>query len=533
MVVLDRLPRAAKRNPQEACLALVGIAACVYVVVYPFTVTRYAPMTDLPFHAANTGILRNYLDPDYHLREQFEIAPIGVPYISTYVLGALFMLVVPSWIAVKIAAAVMLALLPLGLGLMFHGMKKSPLLGLAGLPFVWNFLTHWGFLNYVGALGLFCAAIGLTLQVLDKPSFARQVRLSAVLILLFFTHIFRFPFALLAVVGTAVVMFPATRRVWPIVPPLFVPIGLFLVWLRVRPALLRSPLLLSDINSARLQEFPNYLLEGGFHDPNEATALLRGFQMLGAVALVLVFAALLDGRSERRTKRDWKWFVGTMLVVFGCAGAFFLLFMKLPMAAGLWWYIYPRESVATAFLALGFLPNLPRAAPLRIPIVLMLSYAPLPLARAMVENYRNFDRVTSDFHRITQRIPVAPKLMYLIFDHSGTKKKNTPFMHLPAYVQAEKGGWLSFHFSIFGGTPFLYRNPHEPGVVIPPAVPERWEWTPQRFQVLEHGRFFDWFLVRNPTSPAHLFRPDPAIVPIDHVGSWWLYRRENTPPRSN
>ena len=173
-------------------------------------------MTDLPFHAANTGILRHYNDPSFHLREQFALAPIGVPYVSSYAIGALLMLVMPSWVAVKIAAAVMLALLPVGLGVMFHGMKKSPLLGLAALPFVWNFLTHWGFLNYVGALGLFCLSIGLTLRVLDKPSFDRQWQLAAILVVLFFTHIFRFPFAILGVIGTAIVMFPATGRFWPV-----------------------------------------------------------------------------------------------------------------------------------------------------------------------------------------------------------------------------------------------------------------------------------------------------------------------------
>jgi hypothetical protein len=533
VVVFDRLKRAARRNPSDAFLVLVGLAACVYVVAYPFTVTRYAPMTDLPFHAANTGILRHYWDTDYHLREQFEITPIGVPYMSTYVLGALFMLVVPSWIAAKMAAAIMLATLPLGLGLMFHGMKKSPLLGLAGLPLVWNFLTHWGFLNYVGALGLFCAAVGLTLRVLDKPSPTRQIQLSAVLVLLFFTHIFRFPFALLAVVGTTAVMYPATRRVWPVLPPLIVPGVLFLMWLRARPALLRSQMQLEKFDLARLRELPNYLKEGGFNDPQEAAGLLEAFKILGGVAFVLCFVALLDSRWERQTKRDWYWFGGVTLVVLGCAGAFFLLFMKLPMSAGLWWYIYPRESVATALLALGFLPDLPRISVVRIAAVLMLAYAPLRLTSAVVENYREFNRVTEDFHQITQKIPVGPKLMYLVFDHGGTKKKNTPFIHLPAYVQAEKGGWLSFHFSTFGGSPLTYHEPKKPGAVIPPAVPLRWEWTPQRFRVLENGRFFDWFLVRNPTSPAHLFRPDPTIVPIDHVGSWWLYRRESSAARSN
>jgi hypothetical protein len=255
--------------------------------------------------------------------------------------------------------------------------------------------------------------------------------------------------------------------------------------------------------------------------------------VLGVIAIVLVLLALFDGRLGRRTKREWAWYGGVSVVALGCTAAFFLLFMKLPMEAGLWWYIYPRESIATAFLALGFLPDLPRATVLRAPLVLALALAPLGVARAVSANYRDFTSATDDFHRISRKIPVGPKLMYLIFDHSGTKKKNTPFIHLPAYIQAEKGGWLGFHFSMFGGSPLVYRDPKEPGAVVPPPVPLRWEWTPQRFRVLENGRFFDWFLVRSPSSPAHLFRADPSIVAVDHAGSWWLYRRTEVPGRPN
>lgn len=522
-----------RRRPVDAILVFIASIASLFVVVFPFTVTRYVPMTDLPFHAANSGILRHYFDPDHHLREQFEIAPIGVPYMSTYVINALAMFLMPSWIAVKIAAVIMLAMLPLGLGVMFHGMKKSPLLGLAGLPFVWNFLTHWGFLNYVGAIGLFCMVIGLTLLVLDKPTFRKQVILSAVLVALFFTHIFRFPFALLGVVGTTIVMYPATRRFWPVIPPLGLPCALLCAWLRARPASLRSPIQMVKFDLGRLQEFRNLLLEGGFFDPAEAAGIVTSYRVLGIVAVVLGIVGLLDGRLRRRTRREWAWFGGVFLVTLGCTGAFFLLFMKLPMAAGLWWYIYPRECVATALVALGFLPDLPRFVGFRLPLVVALALGPRPLTTAIANNYREFDRVTADFHRISRNIPVGPKLMYLIFDHSGTKKKNTPFIHLPAYIQAEKGGWLGFHFSTLGASPILYRDPHEPGAVVPPPVPLRWEWTPQRFSVLEHGRFFDWFLVRNPLPPGQLFRADPTIGLVDRNGSWWLYRREKEPRQPN
>lgn len=530
---IERIERVFRRRPLEAALSIVAIASTLYVVVFPFSVTRYAPMTDLPFHAANTSVLRHYFDDDFHFREQFDIRPIGIPYMSTYVLGALLMFVMPAWMAVKVAAAVMLSLFPVGLAVMFHGMKKSPLLGLAGLPFVWNFLTHWGFLNFVGAIGLFCLSIGLTLLLLDKPTFRRKWQLSAVLVLLFFTHIFRFPFALLGIVGTTIVMFPATRRFWPIVPPLVAPVALFLAWFRFRPNTLSAPIVLGKIDKNRLREFVSHLLEGGFQDSRERAALVTSHQVLGIVAIVLVILLVVDGRLGRRTKRDWAWSGGAALVSLGCTGAFFLLFLKLPMEAGLWWYIYPRETISTALLALGFLPDLPKTPLLRTPIVLALALAPLPIARSVSENYRAFDRVTEDFHRISRSIPQSPKLMYLIFDHGGSTKKNTPFIHLPAYIQAEKGGWLGFHFANHGASPVFYRDRLEPGAVVPPAVPVRWEWTPHRFRVLDQGHFFNWFLVRSTSSPAHLFRADPTIVPAEHVGSWWLYRRTDPTVRSN
>ena len=202
----------------------------------------------------------------------------------------------------------------------------------------------------------------------------------------------------------------------------------------------------------------------------EARAIVSSYQILGIVAILLVLFAVIDGRLERRTKREWVWSGGIALVTMGCTGAFFLLFLKLPMEAGLWWYIYPRETIATALLALGFLPDLPRRSVLRIPIVLLLARGPLDLTHAVSANYREFDRVTEDFYQISRKIPVGPKLMYLIFDHGGTKKKNTPFIHLPAYIQAEKGGWLGFHFAMFGASPLLYRNTKEPGAVIPPPA---------------------------------------------------------------
>ena len=76
----DRIERLLARAPLvllEEVLALSALAVAAYAVVAPFVVARYPPMTDLPFHAAQTSILRHYSDPAYHFREQFELHPLA------------------------------------------------------------------------------------------------------------------------------------------------------------------------------------------------------------------------------------------------------------------------------------------------------------------------------------------------------------------------------------------------------------------------------------------------------------------------
>src|SRR5450432_738246 len=89
-------PRITRANDPAATLrVMLSFAVSAYVIAYPFTVVRYPPITDLPFHAAETSILRHYLDPSFHFREQFSLHPLEVPYLSMYAIGAFFALVFP------------------------------------------------------------------------------------------------------------------------------------------------------------------------------------------------------------------------------------------------------------------------------------------------------------------------------------------------------------------------------------------------------------------------------------------------------
>src|SRR6185437_4522347 len=213
-------------------------------------------------------------------------------------------------------------------------------------------------------------SIGLTLLLLEAPSRRRQALLAATLVALFFTHIFRYPFALCAVVGTAVVMYPATRRIRPIALPLVPALALMGTWLLVRPKEVAASFGPLAIHKERMKELPGYLT-GAFNDPAEHQAFDAFFRIVLVVGVlsiaIAIVAAFLRKKEERRTTIAWD--VGVTVVPLACAVVFLGLFLWLPMSIGIWWYVYPREATAATFIALGAFPNLPRSFWLRFPLV--------------------------------------------------------------------------------------------------------------------------------------------------------------------
>ncbi|MDB4979458.1 MAG: 1,4-alpha-glucan (glycogen) branching enzyme GH3-type [Myxococcales bacterium] len=502
-------------------IAVLGVAA--YVIGYPFTLATYPPITDLPVHAVDTSIVRHYFDPSFHFREQFELHFLELPYAAEYFLGAFFALFVSiSW-ATKLTAAVMLSLLPVGLAVFFHGMKKSPLWGSLGLGFVWCTLTHWGFLNFMGAIGLYAMSAGFTLLVVDRPCRARQLGLGVTLVAIFFTHFYRFPFALLTVAGITVLMYPATRTWKPVLPPLGGAVALFAVWWAFfkRPGLSGKIGRLS-LHGDRLAQIPGYLF-GSFSGPREHVV---GKQMLWVALGLFALTALaffIQGRHRGRSVRERWWGVGVTLVPVLMGAAFLLAYLILPMDLGSWWYVYPREVTTAGYVALAAMPDLPKAWWLRLPLLAAFAIVSGRMALITATEWHTFEVSTKDFRAIIAEIPKAPKLMYLVFDHGGTTRTISPYVHLPAWVQAEKGGWSSWSPAALGDVhPIRFRA----GGNVPPAVPYRWEWTPEKFDLQTNGAFFDTFLVRDVGSPERLFASDPSIHLAASQGGWWLYRRE-------
>ncbi len=521
--------RRARAAPLETSMLLGALLVTLYVIGYPLLIARYPPLTDLPFHATGISILRHYPDPAWHFKEQFSLEFLKVPYWTLYGLGAFFALFVPVVTATKLATIVCLAAVPGGLAVLFHGMKKSPYLGLFGLFLVWNTLTHWGFINFVAAIGLFAATIGLALLVVDAPTRGRRVWLAVTLVMVFATHVFRYPYAVAAVLGTGLVLYPSTGRFRPLLLPLAPSLALFALWLLVRDkgGLGQGGFKLA-LHWERLAELKGHLF-GGFVGPEERGLAARAALILGCVALTCLAFFGFQRRFRDWTRRDWLFHGGAHLAVLCCVAACLVGYFTLPMDLGVWWCIYPREGVAACILALALVPDLPRRAALRWPLLGAVAFATMSQALFVAESFDQFEKDNAGFAELVEALPQAPRLGYMIYDHRGANLTRSPFVHMPAWVQAEKGGWLSFHFFAWNASPIRFR-PYDPrSRDVPPPTPAHFEWAPRRFDVATRGKFFDWFLVRAPVSPDELFEVDPTIRLLARRGDWWLYRRVGAP----
>ena len=504
---------------------LCAVATIVYVIGAPLWAAEYPMMTDFPFHTASSSIFRHYLDPGWHFHEQFAFQLFAVPYVTFYALAAILMFLLPPLVATKLAAALMLTLLPAGLMVLCWGLRKSPLLGLWGLVPVWGAVTHWGFINYVAALGLFAMALGLSLRLAERSSPKLQGMLLAVLVLLFFTDVFRFPSTMVILLLLIVVMYRRVDNVRGVAIPVAVAAALFIAWW-----VTRAEPLAAALGWFRLPDWSR-LLDAGryafdiFVGADDTEMFRRVGLLFGLTAVVLFVVAALRLRSWPKGG----WVVPAHAVVGIAIVVFMALYLTLPMERGVWWYVFPREITAAVFLVPALLPNLPRKTWAHLGFVIWTAVAIAPLAEYVADAHREFGTTTTHFREIIRELPKAPKLLYLVYDHEGSRAQSSPYVHLPAYAQAERGGWLSYHLAQFEASPLRYRDESDPEAEIPPKTPVRWEWSPQLFQLDQHGAFFDWFLVRRARSPDALFASDPTISRVAHFDNWWLYHRPRAP----
>lgn len=510
-----------QKSAGERLLVVFTFAVIICGAALPLLVAHYPLSIDFPTHVNQGAILRHYFDPAFHFREQFAFKPFFTnPNYSAELLTAGFSFILPIHLAGKWALFLLLLLLPAGVVITLRAMGKSIYWSLATVPLMWGTFTHWGFINFVPAIGLAVAVVGLTMMLAERPTVFRLSCLITVLMSVYITHIALVPFAIASLVLVGLIS-RKTKRFWVYwMISLAVIGGLFLLWFR-------SPWYSSALSTSfkfegRRVMYLFYTILHSFLDPKESYA-----RVTFVAITALVGGANFVGFLLRWRWKGWPatraWFGGalTLLVVFVFAMG---LFLGIPDRIGaqgfIWSYVSTRMALIAALFGIPLLPDFPKSLFWRAPLVLAVGLAGFYYVVTISQYHANFDKAEyASFRKVVERLPMAPKLFYLPKTsqrHGSAFHAPNSFLHLHEYIQAEHGGWINANLVLGKGSWLIYRNPKDRGALPPPMKND------------VRNPFYDWILVRADEEPTRELLSGMTVREVAHENEWWLYRRGET-----
>jgi len=479
--------------------------AIVVVLALPCLFLAYLPMTDLPQHTAVISILKNLGDPAFGFDAYYEAAPERTLYYFTYGIALALAKILPLEFVMRIIVFLSAIAYPLGVLAVLRATGRPGALALLALPLMYSRSYFWGFANFDLALGMALFAVALLER--GARNARGEVALAALCVAIVLTHVY----------GVAIVLGYVCLRLL---------VGDRRALLKRLPAL--SPLAVGALGwiyvgrdvegrggsyfpslAERLLGFEDSVI-GGYPDSSDEILLAA---MLAAIAFFAAGALPWSRARWHALGRCERTFA--LYSVLNLA-----LYLALPMHLASGQHIHFRH----ALLAVAFMPLLAQApvgpGARRIAPAVLAGLTALTFAIHWSHLFR-FDREARSFDDVIARLPDAPKVYYLDWDRSGRVTETYAYHHFHAYIQARRGGVISFSFpEMFWNIPVRLRE--AAGV---PSPAEESEWINRLFDYDEIGDFYDYVLVRKRARQRGV--ESLAKFPYERIYSnppWELYR---------
>jgi hypothetical protein len=478
-----------------------AFAVCAAMALAALWIPKYLPMTDLPQHAAQVSIWQHLSDARFGFARQFELhwsSPYLVGYVLTRGLAGLF----GVGVALKIVITAAVLAFPLALDRLLAAAGGDRRLAIVGFPLAFGFVFYWGFLNFLVALPLGVLFLAHAYRYADRPSVGGAVILAVSAVGLYVCHVLVMALTVacagLVIVGRAGSFRAAALRALP----LLAPVPFAIVWMaRMQSGeeLVHIPMVWR-IGWKRFVELPGTILG---HRDDVAAAI---------VALLFLVALALAGLRPRKGFASW------------APGALGLAaFLIAPYRAFGTFHIYPRFAVFVVPLMLAGATPPSSPQPGRRGRILLTALAVAWLG-VLTFRFHTFDADARQFDILKERMAPNRRVLALMFDPTSNGLPGAPFLHFPAWYQAEKGGVLGFSFATF--FPELAR--YQPGAA--PQMSPGLEWFPQLFDWSIDGDY-DYFVIRSAedVGPRLFARATVPVVLETRVGAWWLYARRPLP----
>lgn len=475
---------------------------CCIAFTVPLWLAPHPPLVDLPQHAAQVAMLRDFANPTLHYADVFRLNWF-TPYLFGYLLTWLFALVVPVVTALK----VVLSLSVIGVGVVGDTMNRA-LGGRAAwsyclLPGLYSSGFYWGFFNFVVCLPLALALIWMTMRYAAAPSRRVGITLAVFGGSLVGGHVLAAAFC--AGIGLVVTGLEARRQrtsllaIWPFLAP--IPIAAAWTWLTsAHEAQASQPTVWGNF-SERLAELPADL-----------TMLADRPLSIALAGLALATPFLLGARPRREATR-W----APLLITVG-------IFLIVPTRIFGCEYVHNRFAVfVLPLLLLGLEPS---PSPTRLPVgpIVAIGGAALSLALHSMA-WLGFAHEARAADVVLAKIPPGRRVLSRMLDSNSDFLRLSAFRHYPQWYVAERGGYVDFSFATF--------------------YPELVRFRPETLPALPQGMTSDAGIASN--DPTHrvaydyqLIRGGEDVGPslaaaglspfvVARSGPWWLLAAR--PPR--
>ncbi|HZR09922.1 MAG TPA: hypothetical protein VFA79_15175 [Myxococcales bacterium] len=430
-------------------LLLICCAALALVPILP----AYLPLVDFPQHVALHAIWNHIHDPAFNLNGRFEVT-LATPYVLSHLLAHAVGQVVGPEGGLRFVLVVALVTFPLAAVVFLRAFDRPPELALAAAPAALSFVYWFGFTSYVIALPLVLVGVASVRRCAASGRLRDALLLGAVGLVTVATHGFAF-LVLLLLAGVAAL---ATTRAFSrlaltagaLVPAFVWAIAWYASMSGEAPA---EPLPTQyGFFRDRLRLGLGTLFGTHSRDPRVLAIALA----LLAVAALAIWrsrkpASAAGAESGRRA----------LLAVASVAIAASLLCPEVLMNTwGLWERIPP-----IAFVALVGTVRWPAAPAIRARLAVGLTAVVLFAAGTAVARGLAFSEQVKGIRELAQELPRGARIFWSACGEEFPSPGATPaFKHLGAYVQAERGGDLSYSFAHFPHMVVRYRGAPLPEV---------------------------------------------------------------------
>jgi hypothetical protein len=482
-------------------------------IALPLLLAAYLPFVDYPQHLATVAAIHRAGDPAF---SGFFVVEYGrTPYVLFYLASHVFAYLLDVEYGTRLATLLGVAGLPLALAAYLRAHGRPALLGALAAGVALNTWVFWGFASYALGTTVALAALAALANALRFPTPGAFALFGALALAAFYAHPQAYAWLAAAAVVEVGAMMPAygLRRTLGAAGktllaalPSAAAVG---VWLA------RSDFLASGEASGRNElarlvagesarfapvgETLSRWLPNSFGVYRDGSGEGLAVLFLG-VALLLVLLRVAGARSSIESSRFGNLpslppTAAPELVLALSAAAYFFA----PVAYKLVEPISHRFlPVALALLAVLGPTDLRRRRLAGWIAGAALLFLSVETARVHFAHFERTDAEMGELDSALTRARPGRRLLGLIHDRGSAVVRLPAYLHAHAYYAARVGGFAAYSFAELPKSPVRYRSGF-----APPALPPRFEWTPEAFDASREGRFFDYVLVRvRPDAPA-------------------------------